>query len=114
LIFIYPVWWQNMPAILKGFVDRIFVARFSFVYENALPKKLLKGRRAIVLTSSSGPRIYSYFFKGDRAIKVLTKDMLEFCGIKSKGFMIGIARDLNNKKKRKIEKMVSRGLKFLL
>ncbi|MFP4022745.1 MAG: NAD(P)H-dependent oxidoreductase, partial [Candidatus Paceibacterota bacterium] len=24
LIFIYPVWWGGMPAILKGFIDRVF------------------------------------------------------------------------------------------
>ena len=25
IIFIYPVWWFSMPAILKGYVDRVFM-----------------------------------------------------------------------------------------
>ena len=32
LIFIFPIWWSGMPAILKGFIERVFAA--SFAYEN--------------------------------------------------------------------------------
>ncbi|MDU7943960.1 MAG: NAD(P)H-dependent oxidoreductase, partial [Streptococcus salivarius] len=32
LIFIFPTWWSGMPAILKGFIERVFVA--GFAYEN--------------------------------------------------------------------------------
>lgn len=30
LIFIFPTWWSGMPAILKGFIERIFVAGFAY------------------------------------------------------------------------------------
>ena len=30
LIFIFPTWWSGMPAILKGFIDRVFVAGFAY------------------------------------------------------------------------------------
>mgnify|MGYP000134524595 CR=1 FL=1 len=32
--FIFPTWWSGMPAILKGFIDRVFVA--GFAYQNGL------------------------------------------------------------------------------
>lgn len=32
LIFIFPTWWSGMPAILKGFIERVFVT--GFAYEN--------------------------------------------------------------------------------
>ena len=35
----------GMPAILKGFIDRIFVAGFAYKYEGALPKGLLQGKK---------------------------------------------------------------------
>ncbi len=113
LIFIYPTWWQNMPAILKGFVDRVFTARYAFRYVNDLPVGLLKGRKAVVFTSSGGPRVYTRFFAGDRAVKVLAKDVLAFCGIKTKCFPIGGARKLTDVKKKNIEKLVQKGMKFL-
>ena len=33
LIFIFPIWWSGMPAILKGFIDRVFVADFAYSYK---------------------------------------------------------------------------------
>lgn len=34
LIFIFPIWWSGMPAILKGFIDRVFVSGFAYSYKN--------------------------------------------------------------------------------
>jgi NAD(P)H dehydrogenase (quinone) len=113
LIFIYPTWWQNMPAILKGFVDRVFTPRFAFRYVHNLPFGLLKGRRAVVLTSAGGPRFYTRLFTRDRAMTVLVKDVLRFCGIKTKGFGIGNARSMTEKQKAKIDKIVKKAVKYL-
>lgn len=113
LIIIYPTWWQNMPAILKGFFDRVFTSRFAFRYVNNLPIGLLRGRRAIVLTSAGGPRAYSRFFTGDRAINVVVKDILRFCGIRAKGYGIGGARAFDEIQKGRIEKIVKKALRYL-
>jgi NAD(P)H dehydrogenase (quinone) len=113
LIFIYPVWWQNMPAILKGFVDRVLVAGFAFQYAGKMPKGLLQGRKAIVFTSSGGPRFFTRFLAGDRALKVMVKDTLGFCGIATQGFSVGAAGELTEKNKVAIAKTVRRGLAFL-
>ena len=43
LIFIYPIWWGGMPAVLKGFVDRVLVKGFAYDYsDNPIPQALLK------------------------------------------------------------------------
>jgi len=54
LIFIYPTWWNNMPAILKGFVDRVFIPKFAFSYKGNFPIGLLKGL-ANVYINKEGP-----------------------------------------------------------
>jgi NAD(P)H dehydrogenase (quinone) len=113
LIFIYPTWWQNMPAILKGFADRVFVSRFAFRYIHNLPFGLLKGRRAVVLTSAGGPRIYSYLIIGDRAMKVMVKDVLRFCGMRAKGFGVGGARTLDERAKKRVHRTVHKAMQYL-
>ncbi|MGE0792911.1 MAG: NAD(P)H-dependent oxidoreductase [Candidatus Woesearchaeota archaeon] len=111
-IFIYPNWWQNIPAILKGFIDRVFISDFAFKYVKGMPKGLLSGK-AIVISTCGAPKFVSTIIKGNRAVKLITDDVLRYCGIKAKGFVIGSALNLNNKRKLEIEKVVTKALKFL-
>ena len=61
LVFIHPSWWGQPPAILKGWVDRVFRAgsAYRFVDQGGgvgAPEGLLKADRAIVLnTANSNP-----------------------------------------------------------
>jgi NAD(P)H dehydrogenase (quinone) len=93
-IFIYPTWWNNLPAILKGFIDRVFTPGFAFKYENSRPHPLLFGQ-AIVFTTTVAPWFYTNLFAKNRSLKVLTLDALRFCGIHTKGFVLGNAGKLN-------------------
>jgi putative NADPH-quinone reductase len=102
-----------MPAILKGFIDRVLVAGFAFHYVGKMPKGLLQGRKAAVFTSSGAPRFFTRFFSGDRALKVMVRDTLGFCGIDSQGFSVGAASELTAKNKLAIAQAVRRGLAFL-
>jgi NAD(P)H dehydrogenase (quinone) len=111
-IIIYPTWWNNVPAILKGFFDRVLVNKFAFEYKHGIPCGLLKGR-ALVITSTGGPKFAYSLIQKKRSLKVVTSDTLRFCGLKSKGFVITRALKLNDKQKNKIEKTVQNGLKYL-
>ncbi|MFH1610686.1 MAG: NAD(P)H-dependent oxidoreductase [Patescibacteria group bacterium] len=111
-IFIYPTWWNNMPAILKGFFDKVFVGNFAFEYINHRPIGLLKGK-AVIFSSSGAPRIWAKFIAKDRALKSVTKDILKFCNLKAKAYLVGWANELNEKQKKKISKVVKKGLKYL-
>jgi NAD(P)H dehydrogenase (quinone) len=102
LIFIYPTWWQGMPAILKGFFDRVFASGFAFVYKGGLPVALLKGKKAAVFSATGGPKIINKFLIGDRGMKIIVKNILGFCGIKAKGFSVGSARELTDGHKKQI------------
>ena len=84
LVFVYPVWWGNMPAILKGFFDRVFLPGFAFQYRENSPwwDKLLVGRTARQIVTLGMPNWYYWLFYGapsHRAVKQLT---LNFSGIK--------------------------------
>ena len=30
LTWVFPVWWGGIPALMKGFIDRVFLAGFAF------------------------------------------------------------------------------------
>lgn len=84
IVVFYPVWWGSVPAILKGFFDRVFLPGFAFKKrENSLWwDKLLVGRTAhIIATMDQPPWFYAFFnhAPSTHAIKRLT---FEFCGIR--------------------------------
>ncbi|MBD3279238.1 MAG: flavodoxin family protein [Candidatus Pacebacteria bacterium] len=111
-IFIYPTWWNCSPAILKGFFDRVLTSDFAFNYDGSIPKPLLKGK-ALVFTSTGSPEIYERLMAGNRSLKLVINDTLNFCGIKGKGVVIGNARKLTDKNKNKIEEKIKKSLSFL-
>lgn len=49
--FIYPIWWTGLPAMMKGYVDRVFSYGFAYKYENGVQIGLLKGKRAIIINT---------------------------------------------------------------
>lgn len=84
LVFVYPNWWSTYPAILKGFIDRVFVPGFAFKYrENSvLVDQLLTGRTARLIVTMDSPRWYYCLFMKNVGHRSMKKGVLEFCGIK--------------------------------
>ncbi|MBT3304698.1 NAD(P)H-dependent oxidoreductase [Candidatus Woesearchaeota archaeon] len=109
LIFIYPLWWGTMPAILKGFFDKTFTTGFSYEFKNKMPKGLLKGKRASVFITTGAPKFLSIFM--GRFKRHIKKDILQFCGIKTKVFPIGSCFVFNDKQKVKIQRLIRKVLK---
>ena len=55
LIFIFPDWWSSMPAILKGFFDKVFLKNFAFDYSDNSWKELLDIPNSLMITTSAQP-----------------------------------------------------------
>ena len=51
IIFIYPIWWTGMPAIMKGYIDRVFSYGFAYRYDQGIQKGLLTGKKTIIINS---------------------------------------------------------------
>jgi NAD(P)H dehydrogenase (quinone) len=79
----YPIWWGSVPALLKGFLDRILLPGFAFKYRpgKAFPEQLLRGRSAQLLVSMDTPPWYFRWVYRMPGIVQLKKTTLEFCGI---------------------------------
>lgn len=53
--FVYPLWFNAPPAILKGYVDRVFSMGFGFKPDFGGTRPALTGRRLISFTTSGAP-----------------------------------------------------------
>jgi NAD(P)H dehydrogenase (quinone) len=51
LLFIYPIWWGGMPAIVKGYIDRVFSWGFAYKSNGNGPYPLLTDKKAILMNS---------------------------------------------------------------
>ncbi len=84
MVFVFPLWWGGVPALLKGFIDRTFLPGFAFKYRQGkvFPDKLLKGRTAHLLVAmDTAPWYYKwvYWMPG---LHQMRRHTLAFCGIK--------------------------------
>ncbi|RJE89699.1 flavodoxin family protein [Paenibacillus sp. 1011MAR3C5] len=84
LVYVYPTWWGAMPALLKGFIDRVFLPGFAFKYRqnSQLWDKLLSGRTAHLIVTMDTPSWYNRWIYRHAGHNVMKRNILEFCGIK--------------------------------
>ena len=83
LVWIHPVWWGGLPAILKGFIDRVFLPGLVFKYrENSVWwDKLLAGKTGRIICTLDQPYFYYQWINGRPGIHQLKRMTLEFCGV---------------------------------
>ncbi|MFS2070895.1 NAD(P)H-dependent oxidoreductase [Pseudomonas sp. CT11-2] len=83
LTLVYPIWWGGVPALLKGFFDRVFLPGFAFKYREgkAFPDKLLRGRSAHLLVTMDTPPWYYRWIYRMPGLHQIRKTTLAFCGI---------------------------------
>jgi NAD(P)H dehydrogenase (quinone) len=86
IVFVSPIWWFSVPAILKGWFDRVLAMGVAWdggkIYENGL----LRGKQAMLIGSAGGPDAY---YKTDGKHKATAAQILHpinhgtlaFCGL---------------------------------
>ena len=84
LVWVYPIWWGAMPALLKGFIDRVFLPGYAFKYRKDSPwwDRLLAGRSAELLVTMDSPPWYFRWVTRMPGHHQMKKAILEFCGIR--------------------------------
>lgn len=82
-VWVHPVWWGGLPALTKGFIDRLFLPGMAFKYrENSVWwDKLLAGKTAHIITTLDQPRWYYWLAFGAPSVNQLKKSILGFCGV---------------------------------
>jgi NAD(P)H dehydrogenase (quinone) len=87
LVFIHPIWWGSMPAILKNFIDQNFSAGFAYKYTKDGLKKLLLGKTARIFLTCDVP-LWKYLLIGLPIMTSWYFPILDYCGLQVKSFTV--------------------------
>ena len=96
-VWIHPIWWLGMPAIMKGFFDRAFLPSVTFkTIKGETTQGLLTSDTARIITTAGDLSYHeyekTYHLSG---LVQLQKGILEYCGVSSiENNFIGPLNDL--------------------
>jgi NAD(P)H dehydrogenase (quinone) len=82
IVLVYPAWWYGMPAMLKGYFDRVWLPGVAFDVTpdgRVLTERLQRIRRIIVVTTYGGPWWMVRIALGDPARKVVSRAIRALC-----------------------------------
>jgi len=88
IIVVHPNWWGQPPAIMKGWVDRVFRPGIAYEFEEGdkgegSPIGLLRARSAIVINTSNTPEERELAIFGDPLAAIWERCIFDLCGIKN-------------------------------
>jgi len=82
IAFFYPLWWAFMPAMMKGYIDRVLSCGFAYDLKNDVMIPRLTGKKALIFTSSGADMAYLQQSKQWSSMRLLEEEnILALCGI---------------------------------
>jgi NAD(P)H dehydrogenase (quinone) len=82
LVWVFPTYWAAPPAIVRAFVDRLFLPGWAFRYEgHALPTGLLRGRASRVISTMDSPAWWYRLGLRRTLHASFARGTLAFCGL---------------------------------
>lgn len=115
VVMAYPNWWGFMPAIAKGFIDRLFLPGFAFKHQSGkiFPDKLLKGKSMRLLMTMDTPKWWFYLIYRASQYQILKDIVFGYVGFdpirfSTFGFMRKSTDKLRKTWLKKVEQLGSR------
>ncbi len=113
-VLVYPIWWSEVPAALKGLFDRAWLPHFAFnfAHHGLTWTKLLKGRTGRIITSANSSPWMIYLMYGP-ITNVISSAILGFAGIRTRTTLFGPSErssaSTHARWMRKVERLGKRG-----
>lgn len=87
IVFVYPTWWFNFPAVLKGFIDRVFIPGVAFHLPNSTEDDStgtglvpgLTNIKKIGVITTYGASFSTVLYAGDNSRRFLSKGFRPLC-----------------------------------
>lgn len=112
IVWVYPVWWGSVPAIMKGFLDRILLPGYAFQKREGSIwwDKYFTGKTSRIICTMDQPTWYYRLMYKSPSHMAMKKVTMNFIGVKSvKITAIGPIRlstsEFRSKWLRKVEKL---------
>ena len=87
VVIVHPNWWGQPPAVLKGWIDRVFRPGVAYAFEEGdsgegVPMGLLKAEAAVVFNTSNTPEARELSVFGDPLENLWKTCVFELCAVK--------------------------------
>ncbi|AUX74893.1 MULTISPECIES: NAD(P)H-dependent oxidoreductase [Sinorhizobium] len=111
LMLVFPQWWFNFPAILKGFFDRVFAPGVAFDHDLAggcIIPRLTNIKLFCALTTTGSPWWVVHLYMGNPVRRLLKRGIAAFCSKDVRFRMVSLHdmdRATEAKRKRHIERV---------
>ena len=85
IVWIYPVWWGSVPAIMKGFLDRVLLPGFAFKKREGSVwwDKYFTGKTSRLICTLDQPTWFYRLINGSPSHKAMKRLTMNFIGVKS-------------------------------
>ena len=91
VVFIFPIWWELMPALTKGFIDKVIFPGVAYDYangSNTKMKPLLTNIKGItVITTMNTPKVLYRIIFGNAVQKAIMRGTFWKLGYKNRTWM---------------------------
>ncbi|MHA6531745.1 NAD(P)H-dependent oxidoreductase [Paenibacillus sp. BAC0078] len=107
IVFIYPIWWGRPPAMLLGYIDKMFAAGFAYKNTGGLmPEGLLKNKSVVCISTMQGPANYPLLWLHNAHKVLMRKALLNYVGMrKVKFFEFGSMESKRGKHAQKLDRI---------
>ena len=84
LVFVFPLWAGDMPAIMKGFIERVLQPDLLAIQKSGgkASWKIFKGKSARIIMTLGMPGWFYRWYYGAHALKLLRRNVLHLIGVK--------------------------------
>lgn len=87
IVIIHPNWWGQPPAVLKGWIDRVFRPGIAYRFREGdsgegVPVGLLRARAVVVINSSNTPEAREQAVFGDPLELIWKRCIFDLCGVR--------------------------------
>ncbi|AKP67408.1 NAD(P)H-dependent oxidoreductase [Companilactobacillus ginsenosidimutans] len=86
LVLVFPIWWELMPAMMKGFIDKVIFPGQTYAYKsNSVSMRTLLPnlKSTTVITTMNTPKIMYKFTYGNAIKEALIKGSFKKSGFKN-------------------------------